>query len=83
MPYLKILFVAAAALMVTDWCNGQMYLESYWESWHTEDYPNDFASFLKDVPAAPVGSCAGVNFVTIGRPLHRTAKRDEKDKLDE
>ena len=75
MPYLKILFVAAA--LVAGWCNGQMYLESYWESWHTEDYPDDFASFLRDVPAAPVGSCSGVNFVTIGRSL-RTAKRYEK-----
>merc|ERR1719391_615312 len=42
-----------------------LHLESYWESWHTEDYPGDFASFLRDVPAAPKGSCSGANYVTI------------------
>jgi len=40
-------------------------LESYWESWHIEDFPNDFASFLESVPATPIGSCDGVNYVTI------------------
>jgi len=40
-------------------------VESYWESWHTEDYPGDYASFLKDVPATPIGSCSGVNYVSI------------------
>ena len=43
-----------------------MHLESYWESWHIEDFPNDFASFLESVPATPIGSCDGVNYVTIG-----------------
>ena len=44
-----------------------MHLESYWESWHIEDFPNDFASFLESVPATPIGSCDGVNYVTIGK----------------
>ena len=44
-----------------------MHLESYWESWHIEGFPNDFASFLESVPATPIGSCDGVNYVTIGK----------------
>ena len=47
-----------------------MHLESYWESWHIEDFPNDFASFLESVPATPIGSCDGVNYVTIGKLDH-------------
>jgi len=42
------------------------YVESYWESWKSwSDYPEDFAAFLEDVPAAPIGSCKGVNLVNI------------------
>jgi len=42
------------------------YVESYWESWDAwENYPEDFAAFLKDVPATPIGSCTGVNLVNI------------------
>jgi len=42
------------------------YVESYWESWRSwSDYPEDFAAFLADVPAAPIGSCKGVNLVNI------------------
>merc|ERR1712236_98360 len=42
------------------------YVESYWESWDSwKDYPEDFAAFLKDVPATPIGSCTGVNLVNI------------------
>ena len=44
-----------------------MFVESYWESWVLKDYgPDDFCSFLKDVPATPVGSVNGVNYVDIG-----------------
>merc|ERR1711976_1045434 len=42
------------------------YVESYWESWRSwSDFPEDFAAFLKDVPASPIGSCQGVNVVNI------------------
>ena len=42
------------------------YVESYWESWRSwSDFPDDFAAFLKDVPASPIGSCQGVNVVNI------------------
>lgn len=41
------------------------YVESYWESWHSEDYPDDFAALLKDVPASAPGACSGVNLVNI------------------
>ena len=34
------------------------YVESYWESWSAwQDFPGDYAAFLKDVPASPIGSC--------------------------
>ena len=34
------------------------YVESYWESWSAwQDFPGDYAAFLKDVPATPIGSC--------------------------
>ena len=36
------------------------YVESYWESWSAwQDFPGDYAAFLKDVPATPIGSCQG------------------------
>jgi len=41
------------------------YVESYWESWDYKDYPDDFASLLKDVPASPLGSTKGVNVVEL------------------
>ena len=65
MAQAKMILLVGLQLMLARGCS-MMYLESYWESWHTEDYPGDFASFLKDVPAAPEGSCAGANLVTIG-----------------
>jgi len=42
------------------------YVESYWESWDSwKDFPDDFAAFLKGVPASPIGSCSGVNLINI------------------
>jgi len=41
-------------------------VESYWESWDSwREYPDDYAAFLEDAPASPVGSCNGVNIVNI------------------
>ena len=31
----------------------------------SQDYPNDFGAFLKNVPVGPPGSCTGVNFATL------------------
>ena len=37
---------------------AEPYVESYWESWSAwQDFPGDYAAFLKDVPATPIGSC--------------------------
>jgi len=41
------------------------YVETYWESWISGDYPDDFGAFLKDVPVGPPGSCTGANVVNI------------------
>ena len=30
----------------------------------SQDYPDDFGAFLKDVPVGPPGSCTGVNLAT-------------------
>ena len=44
-----------------------MYVESYWESWILDDYPQDYCAELKDVPASPIGSTNGVNYINIGK----------------
>ena len=62
MKFAFVLFLAFSASV----CHG-MFVESYWESWVLKDYgPNDFCSYLKDVPATPVGSTTGVNYVDVG-----------------
>ena len=58
------LFVLAAFSSVAS--GADMYVESYWESWVLKDWPDDFAARLEDVPATPVGSSEGVNYVNIG-----------------
>ena len=44
-----------------------MHVESYWESWVLKDYPYDWCALLKEVPASPVGSKEGANYICIGR----------------
>ncbi|TRY69348.1 hypothetical protein TCAL_06924 [Tigriopus californicus] len=44
---------------------GQMFVESYWESWVLKDYPDDYCALLKDVPASPIGSTFGANYIDI------------------
>ena len=44
-----------------------MHVESYWESWVLKDYPDDWCALLKEVPASPVGSKEGSNYICIGR----------------
>ena len=44
-----------------------MHVESYWESWVLKDYPNDWCALLKEVPASPIGSTEGANYVSIGK----------------
>ena len=44
-----------------------MHVESYWESWVLKDYPDDWCALLKDVPASPVGSKEGSNYICIGK----------------
>ena len=44
-----------------------MHVESYWESWVLKDYPNDWCALLREVPASPIGSTTGANYVSIGR----------------
>ena len=46
-----------------------MHVESYWESWVLKDYPDDWCALLKDVPATPIGSTSGANYVSIGHFL--------------
>ena len=43
-----------------------MHVESYWESWVLKDYPDDWCALLKEVPASPVGSKEGSNYICIG-----------------
>ena len=43
-----------------------MHVESYWESWVLKDYPNDWCALLEEVPASPIGSTEGANYVSIG-----------------
>ena len=43
-----------------------MHVESYWESWVLKDYPDDWCALLKEVPASPVGSKEGCNYICIG-----------------
>ena len=43
-----------------------MHVESYWESWVLKDYPNDWCALLEEVPASPIGSTKGANYVSIG-----------------
>ncbi len=52
--------------------SGQMYVESYWESWILKDYPNDYCALLRDVPATPVGSLTGANYISIGIALRNS-----------
>jgi len=65
----KILIFIAISL-ASSFCEAfdpeGMYVESYWESWVFKDYPDDYCALLKDVPATPVGSLTGVNYVGIG-----------------
>jgi len=42
-----------------------MHLESYWESWVLKDYPNDWCALLEEVPASPIGSTKGANYISI------------------
>ena len=44
-----------------------MHLESYWESWVLKDYPNDWCALLEEVPASPIGSTKGANYISIGK----------------
>lgn len=53
-------------LLVGSAAGEGMYVESYWESWVLKDWPTDYCAELKDVPATPVGSLEGVNYVNIG-----------------
>ena len=46
-----------------------MHVESYWESWVLKDYPDDWCALLKDVPASPIGSTSGANYISIGKYL--------------
>jgi len=57
----------SAFLTVAAKAQSGMFVESYWESWVLKDFPDDYCALLKDVPASPVGSLSGVNWVDIGR----------------
>jgi hypothetical protein len=46
---------------------AQVFVETYWESWIYKDYPTDYCSQLKDVPASAFGSVEGANYVNIGQ----------------
>ena len=59
MIFCSFLFVATPIL--------GMHVESYWESWVLKDYPNDWCALLKEVPASPIGSTEGANYVSIGK----------------
>ena len=61
MIFCSLLFFAAPIL--------GMHVESYWESWVLKDYPNDWCALLKEVPASPIGSTEGANYVSIGKKL--------------
>ena len=53
-----------------------MHVESYWESWVLKDYPNDWCALLEEVPASPIGSTKGANYVSIGIKIVYELYRD-------
>ena len=70
-----LLVFAAVAVAAAAAADSGMYVESYWESWVLEQYPDDYCALLSDAPATPVGTKEGVNWVDIGKKkklLYRT-----------